>query len=76
MLTKKQRMLVELIERRAWLQFPTIQRDLAEEMGVSRAALSRLLGRTRAALAAQGRSLILPRPKSAVVKLVSLPDDI
>lgn len=61
-LTKKQRKLLKLIEvRRRGL--PTVQRDLAEALGVRRDSLNKLLARTRRAPASRGIDLRLPPRK-------------
>lgn len=78
MLTQKQRRLVDLINSRKELELPTVQRDLAEHMGITRESLNRLLARTRRRLAAEGKSLQLPsidRPLSVVATTTGLDDE-
>lgn len=60
MLTKKQRRLVGMIEYRVRYRLPTVQRDLAEALGIRLDSLNKLLSRTRRRVASQGGSLELP----------------
>jgi len=60
-LTPRQQLLVRLIGRRLRYDVPAVQRDLAEEMGIRRDSLNKLLARTRRQLFAHGRELGLPR---------------
>lgn len=59
-LTRKQRRLLELLRYRERNALPTVQRDLAEALGIRRDSLNKLLARTRQQLEAQGTTL--PRP--------------
>lgn len=75
MLTRKQRRLVALIKQRTTLQMPTVQRDLAESLGIRRESLNKLLRRTRHRLAAQGVNLEWPsRRTGGRASLTPLPD--
>ena len=65
MLTKKQRQLVALIDRRSNFHQPTVQRDLAEAMGIRRDSLNKLLHRARQRMAADGVTLKLPSRQGA-----------
>ena len=49
-LTRRQRQLLELIDRRSRYGVPAVQRDLAEELGIRRDSLNKLLARTRRTL--------------------------
>ncbi len=60
MLTRKQLRLVEMIERRNRHAMPTVQRDLAEFMGIRGDSLNKLLRRTRRALEESGQTLTMP----------------
>ena len=60
MLTKRQVRLILLVEHRRSQGLPTVQRDLAEALGIRRDSLNRLLARTRKALAARGEELRMP----------------
>ena len=63
MLTKRQICLISLVEHRRNHGLPTVQRDLAEALGIRRDSLNKLLARTRRALAAHGEELQMP-PKA------------
>lgn len=67
MLTRKQAELLRILEYRTLHQLPTVQRDLAERLGIRRESVNKLLARTRRALAAEGRSLPVP-PRSQPVR--------
>jgi hypothetical protein len=69
-LTLRQRLLLELIERRRGAGLPVVQRDLAETLGIRRDSLNKLLARTRRALAARGLSLVMPPRRREVVAAV------
>ena len=75
MLTIQQARLVQMLEYRARYRMPTVQRDLAEAMGIRRDSLNKLLARTRRALASEGRTLPLPpRSRESATALVALSD--
>jgi len=75
MLTTQQARLVQMMEYRARCNLPTVQRDLAEALGIRRDSLNKLPARTRRALASKGRSLLmLPRARSSAAALVALTD--
>lgn len=69
-LTARQRAVLAIIERKARHGVPAVQRDLAEELGIRRDSLNKLLARARRVLAAQGVGLTMParsRPTRAGV---------
>lgn len=73
MLTKKQIRLISLVEHRRTHGLPTVQRDLAEALGIRRDSLNRLLARTRKALAARGEELRMPpRGREGAAGLMTL----
>ena len=73
-LTKKQQRLMALLEYRARHLLPTVQRDLAEALGIRRDSLNKLLARTRARLALEGKQLPQPpRRCDYRVNVCSLP---
>ena len=75
MLTAQQTRLMQMLEYRARHSMPTVQRDLAEALGIRRDSLNKLLARTRQALASEGRSLPTPpRSRSSAAALVALTD--
>jgi hypothetical protein len=75
MLTIQQARLVQMLDYRARYRMPTVQRDLAEALGIRRDSLNKLLARTRRALAAEGRMLPTPpRSRPAAAALVPLSD--
>lgn len=55
MLTSQQARLLQMMEYRVRYGLPTLQRDLAEALGIRRDSLNKLLARTRRALASKGR---------------------
>lgn len=59
-LTRRQQELLRIIEHRVRIGLPTVQRDLAEYLGIRRDSLNKLLVRTRRVLASQGRTLEMP----------------
>ncbi len=74
--TKRQRQLLELIGRRLVSQAPCVQRDFAEQLGIRRDSLNKLLRRLRQRLEAQGKALQMPdRCRSAAAALSALVDD-
>jgi hypothetical protein len=75
MLTMQQARLVRMLEYRARYQMPTVQRDLAEALGIRRDSLNKLLARTRRALAEEGRTLVTPpRSRPSAAALVAMSD--
>jgi DNA-binding transcriptional regulator LsrR (DeoR family) len=75
MLTIQQARLIRMLDYRARYRMPTVQRDLAEALGIRRDSLNKLLARTRRALAVEGRSLAMPpRSRSGAAPLVALSD--
>jgi len=75
MLTTQQARLLQMLEHRVRYSMPTVQRDLAEALGIRRDSLNKLLARTRRALASEGRSLPTPpRSRSSAAALVALTD--
>ncbi len=74
-LTDKQRELLRLVEYRRRHGMPTVQRDLAEHLGIRRDSLNKLLARTRKVLAREGRTLEMPlRSRQYVTPTASLAD--
>jgi hypothetical protein len=59
-LTARQLQLMAAIRRRTRHGLPAVQRDLAEELGIRRDSLNKLLARTRRQLAARGVALAMP----------------
>ena len=59
-LTKRQQRLLVLIDYRRQHDIPTVQRDLAEALGVRRESLNKLLARTRERLRNSGHELVMP----------------
>ena len=75
-LTAQQRKLVDVIEYRRRHGIPTVQRDLAEALGIRRDSVNKLLARTRRRLGAAGRDLAMPpRHASGRVGLSALAAD-
>lgn len=75
MLTIQQARLIQMLEYRARYRLPTVQRDLAEALGIRRDSLNKLLARTRRALASEGRSLPMPpRSRTSAAPLITLSD--
>ena len=73
MLTTQQARLLQMLEYRARHSMPTVQRDLAEALGIRRDSLNKLLARTRRALASEGKSLTMPpRSRSSAAAVVTL----
>lgn len=72
MLTRKQVRLISLIGYRRRHGLPTVQRDLAEALGIRRDSLNKLLARTREALAAEGKELRMPPRAGPDAKLLAL----
>lgn len=76
MLTKRQRRLLGMIEYRVRYGLPTVQRDLAEALGIRLDSLNKLLSRMRRRRAAQGGSLELPpRYRDTYTPLGDLPEN-
>ena len=73
-LTEKQRKLLDLIDYRVRHRMPTVQRDLAEALGIRRDSLNKLLARTRLALGGQRDLTMPPRSRSSAAPLVSFSD--
>jgi CRP-like cAMP-binding protein len=72
MLTRKQQKLVTILEYRSRYGLPTVQRDLAESLGIRRDSLNKLLARTRRSLQRNGGSLPLPpRSGGSAIAVVS-----
>jgi len=72
-LTNRQRRLLEMIEYRRRHRLPTVQRDLAEALGIRRDSLNKLLARTRRRLRLHGVRLEMPpRSRSERCGIVSL----
>lgn len=59
-LTQRQRQLLELIDRRTRHGVPAVQRDLAEELGIRRDSLNKLLARARRTLGDAAATLQMP----------------
>lgn len=59
-LSERQRRLLAVIEHRRKHGLPTVQRDLAEALGIRRDSVNKLLARTRRTLKKQGRILEMP----------------
>lgn len=75
MMTRKQQKLVMTIEYRSRYGLPTVQRDLAEALGIRRDSLNKLLARTRRSLQRNGASLPMPpRSGGSAIPMVSLAD--
>lgn len=73
MLTNRQVRLLKIVEYRRVHGLPTVQRDLAEALGIRRDSLNKLLARTRKALAERGEELRMPgRGRAAVIEMISL----
>jgi DNA-binding MarR family transcriptional regulator len=62
-LTRRQQRVLSMIEYRRRYGLPTVQRDLAEALGIRRDSLNKLLARLRRALLKKGQHLELP-PRS------------
>jgi hypothetical protein len=75
MLTKKQLCLISIVNYRRRHGLPTVQRDLAEAMGIRRDSLNKLLARTQKALAARGEELRMPpRRREGAADVMTLAD--
>jgi hypothetical protein len=69
--------LIEIIRRKNRNGLPAVQRDLAEELGIRRDSLNKLLARVRRVLAAEGIQLEMPprsRPRGVGAGVCSLSD--
>ena len=70
-LTARQRRLLELIRRKTRHGIPAVQRDLAEEMGIRRDSLNKLLARMRQSRA--GLHALRPRIEATDLASVTYP---
>jgi predicted DNA-binding protein (UPF0251 family) len=70
-LTGKQRQLVQLIEYRTRYHLPMVQQDLAEQLGIRRDSVNKLLRRARDRMSACGVELQLPNRRGVSTASVS-----
>jgi hypothetical protein len=71
--TARQLHLIRVIERRSRDGIPAVQRDLAEELGIRRDSLNKLLARTRRVLQERGIELQMPaRSRPSALRVASL----